>query len=295
MRFVVDASARSRVWVKGPDAAAFLHRLSTQHVIDLNPGEARLNALTTDKGRLKDLLHHLVLDEGVLLVGHHLPGADLIAWLDRYLFSEQLTLADAGGGCVDVDEAGAAALVPGAADLDRWQMKRQGDVVVVRGFDRVDVDGVVVKGFVAVSLGPALPAATTSAGDDLRMKVAAGIPTAEIGEAHTPLDLDLHDAISWNKGCYIGQEVIARLDTYGKQKKHLVGVVVDEGGAVAVGDAVAGALAGAVTSAAPLAWAPSQPSALALVKGAVDGAVDVTVAGRAARLVKRQAQQSPHD
>lgn len=292
MRFVVDASQRARVLVSGPDAPAFLHRLSTQHVSDLKVGDGRLNAFTTDKGRLKDVVHHVVLEEGVLLLGHQLPGADLVAWLDRYLFSEKVELNDGfGGGAHVVDAATADGLVAGAASLAPWQHKRAGAVVVVRTFDRVGTDGAVVAAYVVVG-APAL-AATLTPADDLAMSIAAGIPGVEIGEAHTPLDLDLHDAISWNKGCYIGQEVIARLDTYGKQRKHLAALRTADD--VEAGAALAGALSGTVTSIAPSAWGPGLPNALALVKGVVEAAVDVDVAGRPGTLLPRRAAQRPHD
>src|SRR5690606_30016461 len=91
-------------------------------------------------------------------------------------------------------------------------------------------------------------------------RIAAGAPgeaagAGELVEKFNPLDLGLHDAIHWAKGCYIGQEVIARLDTYQKQTKHLVGLVFDDGalarlapGAPVFAD---GKAAGEVTSVAP--------------------------------------------
>jgi len=306
MNFVADGSARSRVLVSGPEGPAFLHRLSTQHVTDLKVGEARLSALTTDKGRIKDLVHHVVLDEGILLIGHQLPGQDLVAWLDRYFFTEKLALEDVGGrtACVVVDVATADGVVAGAAALGPWQAKRQGDVVAVRSEDRVGSDGSVVAAFVLVSFGPpfgSLPAVTLSADEDRTMAIAAGVPVTEIGEAHTPLDLDLHDAIHWAKGCYIGQEVIARLDTYGKQRKHLVSAVVAAdtvvGAAVATVDGAN--ITGVITSVAPV-WGAGLPNALALIKGdiAADGTIEVTVGGRPGRpgrLQRRRAAQQPHD
>lgn len=56
------------------------------------------------------------------------------------------------------------------------------------------------------------------------------IPRApnEINEKNTPLDVGLENLISWNKGCYIGQEVISRLDTYDKVSKRLVGLACAE-------------------------------------------------------------------
>lgn len=289
--FVVDASHRARVLVRGPDAPAFLHRLCTQHVKDLTPGDARLSALTTDKGRIVDVVHHVVLEEGVLLVGTVLGSEALCAWLDRYFFTEKLEFAATGTGAVVVDAANASAAVTGADTLTPWASARRGSVVAVRTFDRV-VDGVAVPAVLLVALeDAALPAPNTSGDVDADRLVAAGAPVAEIAETHTPLDLELHDAIHWAKGCYIGQEVIARLDTYGKQRKRLM--AVDAPSAVHVGDAVTieGAAVGTVTSVDS-----SGVRGLAMVKLASD--VDDTpalVGSVSARLLRRHAAQRPHD
>jgi folate-binding protein YgfZ len=309
MRFVVDASARARLFLSGPDAAGFLHRMSTQHVSALAPGEARLNVLTTDKGRIVDVVHHVVVDDGVVVVGHKDGGVDLASWLDRYFFTEKLTLTDIAptSAIVVVDAATAETLVPGASSLAPWQARTHGPLVAVRTFDIADESGAAVVVVVVVSRDPAvapLPAPTLPHDAFVAAAIAAGVPTQEAGETSTPLDLALHDAIHWAKGCYIGQEVIARLDTYGKQRKALVGVVVAGGdGDVAVGDAVvvAGVGVGAITSSTTLRWCPSLPRALAMVKGVDvdDGGVDAvvkTAGGEVrARLVGRRAAQRPHD
>jgi len=293
MSFVVDASARARVLVSGPDGPAFLHRLTTQHVKDLVVGDARLAVLTTDKGRVVDVVHHVVLEEGILLVGAKLDTEALTAWLDRYFFTEQLTLAAIGSNAVVVDLATAEGLVPGASALLPWAATRSGGTVAVRTFDRVDATGAAVPAAILVAIDDsALPAVDTAVDVDIVAAVAAGVPVAEISDAHTPLDLELHDAIHWAKGCYIGQEVIARLDTYGKQRKRLMSVVGD---GVAVGDAIVvdGAVVGAVTSAVPGA-------ALAMVKLAADidenAAVVRTGGGeKQAVLRRRHAAQRPHE
>ena len=297
MSFVVDGSARARVLVAGPDGPAFLHRLTTQHVKDLVVGDARLAVFTTDKGRVVDVVHHVVIDEGILLVGSKLDSAALCAWLDRYFFTEKLSFAAVGTGAVVVDLATAEGCVAGASALTPWAAVRQGGVVAVRTFDRVDAAGAVVPAAILVAIddSPSLPPVDTDAAVDIVAAVTAGIPVGEISDAHTPLDLELHDAIHWAKGCYIGQEVIARLDTYGKQRKRLMSVVVD---GAAVGDAVVvdGAVVGAVTSTVAGA-------ALAMVKMAADideNAAVVRTGGdvvleKPALLRRRHAAQLPHE
>jgi folate-binding protein YgfZ len=55
-------------------------------------------------------------------------------------------------------------------------------------------------------------------------RIISGMPASpgEINDAHNPLECGLRSSVSFTKGCYIGQEVIARLDTYGKTRRHLV-------------------------------------------------------------------------
>ena len=281
---VVDASARARIRLSGPDARAFLHRLSTQHVKDLAPGDGRLSTLLTDKGRLVDVVHHLDRGpEGVLLIGSPNKAGALMAWLDRYLFTEKVELADLTGTGSAALALGAAVdhFVPGASALAPWAFAEAAGRIAVRTFA---VDG---PAFLVVDLErPAIAGAGAAPESTLEeRRVAAGIPGAgEITDAFTPLDLGLHDAIHWAKGCYIGQEVIARLDTYQKQHKRLV--VVDgaqkPGAVVKVG----GAVAGVITSAAGA-------HALGVVKLPDDGPVDVD--GVVAHAHTPPVRQLPHD
>lgn len=312
------ADTRARIAVLGPDARPLLHRLSTQHVKELPAGAGRLNALLTDKGRFVDLVFHLDRgDEGVLLVGGAGRGAALLAWLDRYIFTEKVELLDksASGSCAELAGAGAPALaealVAGALALAPWAFVEQAGRLLVRGFDRVDAQGALVPSFVVVDLerGALLDAltaagATRASQDDAEaLRIAAGVPGegGEIVEAMNPLDLALHEAIHWAKGCYIGQEVVARLDTYAKQGRRVLGVVLDEpalarvrvGDEVALGDKSVGSL----TSVSPL-WNGAMPSALAELRGPrPEGAVTLRCADGpvTGTLVERAAAQRPHD
>ncbi len=306
--------------VRGKDGPAFLHRLSTQHVNALQPGEARLNVLTTDKGRIKDVVHHAVVDaDTILLVGHRLTSDELITWLDRYCFSEAVTFEALVGPCVLVDTVTASTTVPAAATLGPFAMARYGDVIALRSFDRVDDAGRPVPTCLLVGLEATatLPARRNGNGDngdhdngdhdndtksdqqDAATDLAAGIPIVEMSEAHTPLDLELHDAIHWAKGCYIGQEVIARLDTYGKQRKRLVALHSDA--PIERGDEVVrdGVIVGAVTSSVAVPLTTTSPRALALVKldaEALPCEVEVRGPGGShpARATTRLAAQVPH-
>ena len=87
------------------------------------------------------------------------------------------------------------------------------------------------------------------------VRVNVGVPELgpELGEPYNPLEAGLIGSVDFAKGCYIGQEVIARLDSYKKVKKYLVSLSFDAGAEIISGDdlLVDGQSVGMVTSVAP--------------------------------------------
>jgi tRNA-modifying protein YgfZ len=245
--------------VRGNDASAFLHRMSSQDVAHLAVGDVVWNAFTNDKGRFVDVVRHAMTADGVVLLTGEGRAPVLAAWLDRYLFSEDVQMTD---------ESTALALQFGE-EPSSFLCTLEGGYVVAGSGD---------AGFEA-------------------WRIALGLPTApnEINDGTNPMELDLHDAISWKKGCYIGQEVIARVDTYQKNRRQLVGVVGEDlmAGTRIVADGVD---IGVVTSAVAQPYAAGAPSALALVKApglALPAAAQAQ--SRPVTLVRRQAMHTPHD
>lgn len=284
--FATEANDRARICLVGADARAFVHRLSTNHVHDLRPGDARLNVLPTDKGRIVDLVLHLDRGErGVMLLGSAERGPTLLAWLDRYLFSEKVELTDASstGSAAELFGARAATLVeefvPGAARLPPWGFVEGGGRIIARSFDAVDGAGHSWPSFIVVDLERAdvldalvaLGAVRGERSDAESVRIAAGAPglPGELVDRFNPLDLGLHDAIHWAKGCYIGQEVIARLDTYQKQSKRLVGLVLGDADRAQLAPGaqvlVDGVVVGELTSVAPTSLG-RMPNALAVAR-----------------------------
>ncbi len=312
---------RALLRVTGADARGFLHRMSTQHVEALSPGEARLNALTNKQGRIVDVVHQLALaDDEVLLIGTRDAAAPLVAWLDDFLFVEKVTLEDrTGQGSLAVVAGGRAFAVVSTllgrdVALGPWAAAGEGDIAVVRSFDLLAAAGPVPSLLVyshtrkpdalAIALDEA-GAALGSPADLEVVRVTTGVPgPREASDRHNPLELALHDAIHWAKGCYIGQEVIARIDNYGKQARQLVGLVVDDerahehitlGAEVRAGDKPIGE----VTSVSPR-FREGSASALAVLKlrgDVADTPVEVVGASDrvAARVQRRAAEQQPHD
>lgn len=156
--------------VSGPDATAFLHRLSTQDILNAPRGIKFGNCFLDQKGRLIDVVIQEKLDENRwLIVTAHSSVEKLKVHLEKYWFSEKLNIIEG---------------VPAVA------------LAKTDGFERIK------------RLLPAAP--------------------NEINESFNPLELGLKDLIAWDKGCYIGQEVISRLDTYDKVSRQLMSVACKE-------------------------------------------------------------------
>jgi folate-binding protein YgfZ len=282
-----DRSHAGRLRAAGKDALDLLHRLSTNAVRDLAPGQGAPTVLTTDRGRILDLVTVVNLGSHVLLLTS--PGAQqtVAQWLDKYTIMEDLTVTDvtAATALLCVLGPGSRAAVEQAAGLDLaglppWhalQGQAAGQALWVIRHPLGELPGwcLVVDSAAAAPVWQAfreagLPALGQEAYQALR--VVQGVPAlgAELGEEYNPLEAGLIGAISFTKGCYIGQEVIARLDSYHRVQKHLAALRFAGGAQAVPGGELRrdGQTVGTVTSVAPAAVA-GEPAGLGYVRTAV--------------------------
>jgi len=268
---LVDRSDTGRVSMVGRDCLDLLHRLSTQDLLKLQPDEGARTVLTSDKGRIIDVLTVYRFPDRLLLVTSPERQAETLAWLDRYTFSEDATATDVTPSTGLLALLGPKAGAVAEKALGKVLAKRefahiQGEidgvlVTVARGREPLDGLYIVVhdrSGVPTVSAGLraageefSLERIGPAAYDVLRIEAGLGIYGREFGEQYNPLEAQLRDCISFHKGCYIGQEVIARLDSYQKVQKLLMGVLLPTGEAPPTGTRLMadGKDAGAITSA----------------------------------------------
>jgi len=248
---LVERSTLGRVLSRGRGLLELLHRLSTHAVVGLEGGEGRPTVLTTPKGRIvaRLFVHHLG-DSGVLLVGGPGSAQRIIEHLDKYTFSEETALSD-----VTAETCQLALVGPMAAEaLDAAGFPRPEPYHALRQsfegtpIDVLGQDGLTGDGFSIVAPAPsggalwrALFLAVTKidgrpAGEEAMeaYRILRGIPgpDTELNEDHNPLEAGLWDAVSFDKGCYVGQEVVARLNTYDKVSRALMGLELPENAAV---------------------------------------------------------------
>ena len=250
---VTDRSCVGRFRATGKDMLDLLNRLSSNKLEELPPGTGKGSILPTNKGRVIDLLHIFARDDHLLLLTSPQTRERIAEWIDLYTFLEEAVLED-------VTEASAmvAVLGPQAADLLRQalgvpaaQIEPYGSLTVSLGSHDVTLlrsDPLRAPGFdlvVAAEHAPELWETLIAEGavptgedtfDLLRIEEAVPRYDAEMSEDVNPWEANLQQYINFEKGCYIGQEVILRLNTYKKVQRRLMALAFSEGAAVAAGD-----------------------------------------------------------
>ncbi|MGJ3254307.1 MAG: YgfZ/GcvT domain-containing protein [Elainellaceae cyanobacterium] len=259
-----DRSHWGLIEVADADRLRFLHNQSTNDFMTLTPGQGCNTVFVTSTARTLDLVSAYALDDAVWLLTHPTRCQTLMEWMDRYIFfSDKVQLKNLTDTTVTLSLIG-----PKSDDL----LHTLGAASIVgqpnASHDGVQINDVEVR--IAVGSGLATPGYTliadaeqgvllwrslTEAGavpmgetvwERLRTEQGRPIPERELTEDYNPLEAGLWTAISFNKGCYIGQETIARLDTYKGVKQQLWGIrldhTVEPGTVITVGDDKVGVL-----------------------------------------------------
>ena len=318
---IVDLSDRAVITVTGPDRLTWLDSLTSQSLAGLAAGASAETLLLDPTGRLEHAIR--VIDDGVTawLLVDGAEGAPLAAWLDRMRFMLRVEVADRsadyatfGTLAAPVAEAlRAVAATPNGIPLiwrDPWldvapgghqyahpaQHPAAGWTYAEVLVDRADAAA-------AASLAD-VPAAGTLALEALRIAAWRPRLSTEADEKTIPHELDwLRSAVHLNKGCYRGQETVAKVHNLGHPPRRLVMLHLDgsEGVLPAPGDAVllpsaddsAPTEVGRITSAA--IHHELGPIALAVIKRNVDPAADLVVAADGAQVAAAQEVIVPTD
>ena len=257
---VCDRSHWGRIRVSDDDRLRFLHNQSTNDFQSLQPGQGCDTVMVSSTARTIDLVSAYILEDSVLLLTSPSRRESLFKWLDKYIFfADKVHLQDV------TDETSTFSLI--GAKSDAIVEKLGATEIIGKPYgSHQQIDGVIV----AVGSGLAEPGYTlilpTSekaqlwqqilelgavelsdrAWDMLRILQGRPAPDAELTDDYNPLEVGLWQTISFNKGCYIGQETIARLNTYKGVKQYLWGIrlnaPVEVGSTITVGDEKVGKL-----------------------------------------------------
>ncbi len=256
---IIDSSEKGRLHFCGSEHLEFLHRLSTNDTLHCAVGAGMRTVFCDPRGRIVEVLElcriNSDLTEGFTTVN---GAAALIEWLGRYHFSEQIEWRDNSDDLEQCEIVGAQAvqmcadvLAIDAAGVPRFSLLQHSSFGAMR-IEAGRHPGIRLWGPDLTAPRKALVDAGAVAIRPVtqeQLRIHWGEPgTTELTLEHNPWEAGLGDAIHMAKGCYTGQEVIARLDAYQKVKQHLVGLrlaaPVPSGAVVSV----AGTTVGTVTS-----------------------------------------------
>ena len=275
---VLDLGFRTLVRATGPDRTSFLQGMLTCDVAALRPGQAVHGLLLTIQGRVTADVRVIATDAALLLNVDARARAAMLEALEKLLVADDVEFVDAGSVApIGLEGPGAAALLDAggiAAPADGHAETLVGGVAV-RALRASEVRGPGVVLFAPADGAAAVWDALVAAGAvpcgmqalEAR-RIEAGVPRVgvDMDGSTLALELPVEDLISTTKGCYLGQEVVARGTARGQVQRRLVGVRF-EGVEPAPGAPLrhAGKDVGRVTSVAR-AHAVDEPVGLAFVR-----------------------------
>jgi folate-binding protein YgfZ len=275
---IVDLSFRSRICLLGADRQKFLNGQVTNNVKDLKPGEGCYAALITAKGKMQSDLRVFCLEEELLLDFEPGLTQTVTERLEKYIIADDVQLVDVAPHYGLISLQGpkspelASALDLGVALPGRpfGQVKvahdTLGDLYIANDarLGTAGIDLYVPTATVEAALMRLLQHASSMSvrlcgSDAFEMaRIEQGIPrfTVDMDETNLPPEAGLdRTGISYTKGCYIGQEVIARIRTYGQVAKKLCRLEITDSAEIPVKGAklyLNGKDVGFVTSAAQI-------------------------------------------
>ena len=231
--------------MKGDDRIRFLHNQSTNNFNELKSGQGCETVFVTSTARTLDLVTAYLLDDSVLLLTSPGYGQSLIDWMDRFIFFadkvelKNLTDSTASFSLLGpqsdalLTALGAAAIIGQPAHCHQLFYLNGTEVRIGVGSGLtnpgytliVDASGAAQLWQRLVDLGT-VPLGETL-WQQLRIQQGRPAPGQELTDDYNPLEAGLWQTISLSKGCYIGQETIARLHTYKGVKQQLWGIRLD--------------------------------------------------------------------
>lgn len=233
---VRDVSHFGKIKVTGRDRSRFLQGMLTNDIKALDPGKGTFALFLDVKGHIHADMKVYAFPDHLLLVLQHYLVEKLMNGLDRYIMSEDVRMQD-----VTADLSMVQILGPTAAEYlqDRGfnqlpEVSYNHRIVSVAGLDFSLIR--LPAGFAFLEQGGTVPARThlleSLSGPMLGgrafeiYRIESGIPLMQkdMDETNFPQECGLEAALDFQKGCYLGQETMARIDAQGHVNRHLVGI-----------------------------------------------------------------------
>ncbi len=250
---VADVSYRSRHRLTGDDRATFLNRIISNDVETLSAGQGTYATLLTHRGKIIADLNIYVLEEAIVIDSAPETAENLFSELDKYIIADDVELSDltAETGAIAVHGPKSSELVQSVLSVsnlatlpERHSCVREADASFERPIVCMRTNATGEVGYMLYTSAEVLTSlweALMTEGSQFNvqpigwdalesLRIEAGIPRygAELTDAVIPLEAELEHAIDFEKGCYIGQEIVARMKYRGHPNRLLRGMEIDD-------------------------------------------------------------------
>ncbi len=270
----LDLCQRGRIRAAGEDRVRLLHAMCTNHVQQLQAGQGCYAFFLNPQGRILADAMVLARPDTLLISTEPETRQSLYDHLDKYIIADDVTLEDTTGETVEIGIEGPAAgdvatrmgaPIPSAA----YSHQAWGERLVVRssvtGEPGFSVIGPVAHREELVHDIEAAGAVRASEEEARVVRLEMGRPRygEEITDRYLPHETQMLGALHFNKGCYIGQEIVERVRARGGVHRYLVPIEIEGETPPEPGTAITadGKAVGEIASAA---WSPSRERVVAL-------------------------------
>jgi folate-binding protein YgfZ len=231
-----DVSHFGKVRITGRDRQKFIHSMVSSDVKDLKAGEGVLSVFLDVKGHIQADMKFYAFPDMLLMVLQHYVRDKILQGLDRYIISEDVTMKDV------TEEYGMLQLLGSQAESFLQSHNVTALPQKLYSFTSMSFNGTNAH-LIRLGVGFAILCA---AGDttallnqfDLPLvgarafeiyRIENGLPLMhrDMDESNFPQEARLDAALNFSKGCYLGQEVMARIDAQGHVNKQLMGIAGD--------------------------------------------------------------------
>lgn len=241
----------SVIEIIGKDCIDFLHRITTNSINHLAKNELVKTIFTNEKGRIIGLADVIQLENKLWLKTDRYFKDKIIAWINRYVITDDVIVSDISGNYSVIDFYG-----PQRNSFIEWLFNSQNistSLNIVQNLEFEDFElylsssgyekiicsslNLIVNNnhlskilsYIFDNKGPFdFNLIGNLAFESYRIEQGILNPDNELNDNFNPHELNLSELIDTKKGCYIGQEVLARLETYDKVQKKISGLIFSE-------------------------------------------------------------------
>ncbi|HET9846122.1 MAG TPA: aminomethyltransferase family protein [Nitrospira sp.] len=246
---LADLSHRGKLRVTGDDRVKWLQSVISNDILPLQPGQGRYSSLLTHKGKMLTYFRCYMQPDAVVLEDAGEIGDQTYAALRKFLLygtKAKLENCHESWGLLLVSGPKATMVVKAAFGTDLADLQPVNFIsaaiggqtaLIIRAEETgepdveilIPADGVIAAWERLMEAGAAhgIRPVGNQAREALRMEAGIAKAGPDLNEEIVPPEANLQEkAFSLSKGCYPGQEVVARMDTYGTVRRHLVGLLV---------------------------------------------------------------------